>query len=1256
MEVNSVLSKSGSNLSVQDAIDVNALLTCLVLTYFAHFFGVCFIRAHEDYDLYHDAPVPTILLELGDDFEASLSVAIETGCQSFIVTERSVDAFLGTFLTAHEATMQRPMGKRLLMVLQPNSTLFSAVSEMLVIEEIPEVLIILPTLSDDGAFGGRIELYTVNISDGYPITIKPRLIDVIFTRQRPICCTCQGIDHFPDQFFNMNSRRLRLGTLPYLPNAFVEDVPLGEGNARYILPERPNVSAQLSGTELWLIVLFCEIVNCRIDVMMAQEWGNVLDNGTKTGLLGSPAKREVDISISGIYSWYTLFQHLAFTIAHSRSGCTCIVSKPRTVTNWRTPFISFTGSLWSAVIAAFLVGALAVLLMSRGRQQILELNHYARHSFGDSVLIMIGFFMEQSVRMPNELLASCILFATLMFAGFMIGSSYNGGLASTLIVPQFEKSIETVHDLAVTRTTWVGVTVSWVYSIELASQIDIVTLLETFQEWNETQIMHHAYDKDLAIIVERMEYGHFALPRIDIEAMKGRKMMSEDIYWESVVAMCTKTWPGRARFDRMVLDLKANGVLAHWELLGVAKFLNSQMQQIIRFSRDSTGEDEIAPLRMANVTGAILILITGLSISVIVFLVELLWEKFDSIVCIVRTFNEDVPFGESSLPHVLIVLETPVMEPSVVGEFEANLLQAVEASNCGGFVVTAVALFPFLDSFFPVHQKATMRPFPKHLVVVLTSLDSAVRNRLVAHEAFESLLNVLFIVLPLDEVADKGKTAIEFYTTQLHSTPINKPNEVELVQIGELTAEGESSHLNVKEASFNFFPDKIKDMNGRPIRVGTVQYPPYTRATKVPIGQGNARDMDDATHELVVDGMEFMLMLEFCRHHNCTFDLIVATDWGQPTDDGNLTGLLAGIVDKRSDVVLGATLLWHTWYQLASFSSTTGFSMITSLVPKPRLLPFWQTPFLTFPMSLWLMVGVTFAIGTVSIFTVGLCRGRIDRAARDATMLHNANDNKAHLLLLLDALFLIFGLYVEQSMPIRNDLLAQTVLFAALLFGGFMIGNSYAGSLASIMTLPRYERPIDTVADFVASGMRWTGRSIAWVYSLNEATNPLQIQMRDRFIPVFDNEERAQLAFTDRHMGYAFERMMHGSYCFGTPIGAEASMLLQPLKEDLYFEHTSVYYSKVWPLQDTYNEFILLGHQSGLLQYMEHWSLMEIMGLTVQRNIANARTHETDHAPVQLSTEHLLGAFFILAFGHSLAAFVLIAEIFVHWRNRQQSN
>uniref|UniRef100_A0A182KFR5 Ionotropic glutamate receptor C-terminal domain-containing protein n=1 Tax=Anopheles christyi TaxID=43041 RepID=A0A182KFR5_9DIPT len=636
-------------------------------------------------------------------------------------------------------------------------------------------------------------------------------------------------------------------------------------------------------------------------------------------------------------------------------------------------------------------------------------------------------------------------------------------------------------------------------------------------------------------------------------------------------------------------------------------------------------------------------------------------------VCFVRTAHEEIAFtGEQpSLALVHIVLEdvdltatTQSSSSHSNNQFSRNLLQAVD-TNCGGFVVTESTLFPFLDHFYKVHRRAKLRPSPKHLIALTStpSFNGLFRKRMLQYnETLEALVNLLLIVPSTKEKNKVGpaKETFELHTTLLlPRTPLGIT--IQLMQIGEIVcksnAQGELAFTpNLHENKIDYFPDKVRDMKGRRVRVSTLEYVPCSAFKKVPVGQGNAKSVDDVTHELWLDGFELILTLEFCRRHNCTVELINQTDWGEVLANGTTTAILNDLAELRADVGLGALLAWHAWFQHTTITSMIGISMISVLVPKPHLLPFWQTPFLSFPPSLWLAVSIAFTAGTLTVFMVSVTRQRImPRYGGAATPVQ-----KTRFQHLLDALFFMASLYVEQGARLRNDLLAGAILLTALLFGGFMIGNSYAGSLSSIMTLPRYEPSIDTVDDFLARDMRWTGGSFVWIYTLYLATTPTMIRMRESFIIIPDSAVREKLPFTDRHMGYVIEGMMHGSYGLGTPLDINASRLLQPLKKPIYLDHTNGFVSKVWPLRDAYNAFILELHQCGVLHYLELTSLIRNQGLAVQRNIATARSQETDHAPIPLSMEHFLGVFFIYFFGVSTACVVFMVELILHrWKGVQ---
>lgn len=114
---------------------------------------------------------------------------------------------------------------------------------------------------------------------------------------------------------------------------------------------------------------------------------------------------------------------------------------------------------------------MAVWLIEGGRYKLLQPQNEMPVTLSDSLLTMIGFYMEQSARMRTDMVSSVFLFTSLLFAGFMVGNSYGGGLAGVMTIPQYEKPIDTTMDLADSGMLYAGRALSWIFSILYATQV-----------------------------------------------------------------------------------------------------------------------------------------------------------------------------------------------------------------------------------------------------------------------------------------------------------------------------------------------------------------------------------------------------------------------------------------------------------------------------------------------------------------------------------------------------------------------------------------------------------------------------------------------------------------------------------------------------------------------------------------------------------------------------------------------------------------
>ncbi|KFB39240.1 AGAP008759-PA-like protein [Anopheles sinensis] len=568
-------------------------------------------------------------------------------------------------------------------------------------------------------------------------------------------------------------------------------------------------------------------------------------------------------------------------------------------------------------------------------------------------------------------------------------------------------------------------------------------------------------------------------------------------------------------------------------------------------------------------------------------------------VCVIRGHQDDIRLNFSR-PTVNLLVDAS----SSLDAFSYHVVQAIDA-GCEGFVLTESTLFPFLDTFRSAHEAASFRASNKRIIVV-TPLEPSDRHRLKNHETMEVIYTILFLVTNATE------RTVELYRTEIFFAE-PRATLVELVRMDSFIIEEPFSPPNVS----GFFPVKSTNLRGQRLRLATLPYPPFAVVKEVPLGTGNARSVRPSNHSYQADGAELLMLLEFCDRYNCTLEIEVFPEgaWGSVYPNGSSDGMVESIIARQTDVTVAAVYQWYNWYDHVWYSVYTGRSGVSLFVPRPRLLPHWQTPFLAFPLSLWLMVSVSFCAGTTAVFVTERFRHRI-----------RYPDGSRQRYRLLDAIFFMVSLYVEQSAPLHNDMIAGTMLLSFLLFGGFMVGNSYAGALSSVMTVPRYEKSIDTRADFLAAGMKFVGSTPVWIFTLSLSVQPDIIKLRNSY-EVYDISTLAKFVHTRNDLGYIHERMQYGSFCLESFIDLYGSRHLQPLKQEVFFEISITACSKTWPMKGLYDDLVLRVQQTGIFRTWEQGSTFRTMGQEIQRNLADARVHDFDNDPVKLEMAHFLGVF-----------------------------
>ncbi|XP_037040297.1 uncharacterized protein LOC119077222 [Bradysia coprophila] len=434
---------------------------------------------------------------------------------------------------------------------------------------------------------------------------------------------------------------------------------------------------------------------------------------------------------------------------------------------------------------------------------------------------------------------------------------------------------------------------------------------------------------------------------------------------------------------------------------------------------------------------------------------------------------------------------------------------------------------------------------------------------------------------------------------------------------------------------------KITNLDGWPVIGAFIHYPPYTGYYHVPAGTGNAnRFGSNDSLVLRLDGQEHIALVEFCRKYNCTLTGRLDYDeslWGDSFPNHTGTGLIGALTTREANVSCAALYLWDSTYYFTQYTAILQRATITHIVPKPLPLPYWQTPILPFPVYIWGYVTGSFLIGAVMLFIINSTQNRIE----EGTGIYG----------LFDSVYAVFMMSIFQGVNINIKFISNIAIFTAILIYALVIGNLYVGGLASVMTITRYEQPVDSIDKLVESKFSWSSTALSWIFTLQNSDYPPHKKYVDKYtvssIPDL-------LKLVQRHRtAVMLETMQYGTLTYQPFIDEPSSEYYMLMKEQAYWQGTIIMTSKTWPFMEQLNRIVFMQQESGIKYYWELTAGYRLMNYNIQRNIESNSKPPDGGEPVKLSIQHVLGALFLWIFGNSAAVIVFILEILWEYNKKR---
>ncbi|XP_001661286.2 uncharacterized protein LOC5574238 [Aedes aegypti] len=546
-----------------------------------------------------------------------------------------------------------------------------------------------------------------------------------------------------------------------------------------------------------------------------------------------------------------------------------------------------------------------------------------------------------------------------------------------------------------------------------------------------------------------------------------------------------------------------------------------------------------------------------------------------------------------------------------------GILESAIEQGCQSYIVATTDVMMFFETKLMLKETTLQRIRDKNFLLFVDG-DFVNDDGLTIKEAMKYYPNLWFLM-------QSGYENLDFYT---HDYSITNTTKLQLVQSYNLT----DPYDEVTNGAI--FYDKLVDLRGRSIPMAVVEYLPYCITTNVGANNGNADAYNTtAPKELFLEGLEGSLAVEFCRIHNCNILLWPhgPSDWGDIFSNGSGYGELYTIYTKETD--LAFCCLYYNWYHhLLDGSHYMAKSTMFILVPGAKLLPTSLTVIYPFSSTVWL-----------SIFIMMVLMTGVHHFITTINLTHLGRDEQPPPA--LKSIFDMISIYLDQGIFLNTFHSSYRVLICFILLSGVVISNSYASGLASVLTIPRYGKSLETIHDFTQTPYRWAAPADAWIFALLGAENrDIQIVV-DRFDAVPDEDELHRRSLAGDY-GIGIELLNGGSYTFGSYVSEDNVRSFDILKEVLYFAYTTVYAQRGWPMMEYFNKFLLEAIQFGFIIYWEKRTIRKYLSHRVQEALVEISVgHNEDEELSPLTTQHILGPMIILGIGLFCSLIMFLCEL-----------
>ncbi|KAK6621637.1 hypothetical protein RUM44_001444 [Polyplax serrata] len=417
-------------------------------------------------------------------------------------------------------------------------------------------------------------------------------------------------DLFPDRVANVMGRKFMFAALQYPP---------------FNLALNENGKTIFDGFETRIAALFVETVNGTWNAKNYDDlWGDLFVNGTGTGVVGAIVGEKADFGFSGFYQWYC--EDVDCIKPFYQSGITCLVPRPKLLSEWLTIVLPFTESTWTALIFAYFfnTGFFMLLLLVMKHLRGSNIFHHLWLSLSDSFFVTFRIQLQQIPKIRRYYKPLAVYVRIMVFFSYFVVAFWQGGIASSLTVPRYEKPIDEAGDLVKQwpRIKWGADSTAWINSIRASSDPNLIEIVRKFIILDGKTLREKTKTEDFGFFIEELPHGHYGFSEyIQEDSIRYLRLMRKKIYRAFGVIMLPKGSPFTEKLDRFVMRIYDTGLVHKIEVQATLERINNKLQNMIRTSNEKPSNR--VKLAVRHIEGSLVIFGLGMSVAFITFVIEL---------------------------------------------------------------------------------------------------------------------------------------------------------------------------------------------------------------------------------------------------------------------------------------------------------------------------------------------------------------------------------------------------------------------------------------------------------------------------------------------------------------------------------------------------------------------------------------------------------------------------------------------------------